>query len=86
MIKKDEYELLISGWYLCRNDNGTITGRIDQIDFTGLPNPLIVKPSVGDFIEGNHQASLNHLDPKKFALTFVAARGRTRSRGGSGSF
>ena len=81
--KEDEYECTISGWYLCKNDTGDITGRVDDVIFTGLPNSKVV-PNVGDFIEGNHQATLNKLDPNKFSVTFVAARGRTRSRGGSG--
>lgn len=79
------YELVISGWYLCRDDNGVITGRIDDVTYTGVPNTSIIQPSSGDFLEGVHQKALNKLDPNKFAMTFVAARGRTRSRGGSGS-
>jgi hypothetical protein len=79
------YELVISGWYLCRDDNGVITGRIDDVTYTGVPNTSIVQPNTGDFLEGVHQKALNKLDPNKFAMTFVAARGRTRSRGGSGS-
>ena len=84
----NQYECVLSGWYLCKNSDGDMTGRVDTVTFTGLPNDMVV-PKVGDFVEGNHQASLNKLDPKKITLTFVAARGRTRSRagsGGSGSF
>jgi hypothetical protein len=81
---KDEYNLVIEGWYLCRPD-GVITGRVSEVTFTGLPRPNMIKPKENDFIEGNYAANLNRLDPKKFALTFVAARGRSRSRGGSGT-